>query len=58
MESAQTIGKIVYEEAAKAQAAAGAPGPAGATPGAEPSGDQPPKGDDVIDADFEVKESK
>ena len=55
MESAQTIGKLIYEEAAKAQAAAGAPG---ATPDAEPTGDEPPKGDDVIDADFEVKESK
>ena len=57
MESAQTIGKTIYEEAAKAQAAqAGAA--AGTTAGAEPTGDEPPKSDDVIDADFEVKESK
>ncbi|HUU84263.1 MAG TPA: molecular chaperone DnaK [Phycisphaerae bacterium] len=71
-EASQTIGKIIYEEAAKQAAAqAGAPGPGAAGPGAAPgagapsdegqeggSADQPPKGDDVIDADFEVKESK
>jgi molecular chaperone DnaK len=60
MASSQTIGKIIYEEAAKQAAAAGAaPGAAGPAPGeAAASDDQPPKGDDVIDADFEVKESK
>ncbi len=62
-EASQTIGKIIYEEVAKQAAAAGpAPGGEAPTPGTgqtgEPAADQPPKGDDVIDADFEVKESK
>ena len=66
MTASQEIGKIMYEEAAKAQAAAsgtavpggeegpeGAPAPEG-TPEAE--GDAKKKDDDVIDAEFEVKE--
>ncbi len=57
MESSQTIGKIIYEEAAKAAQASTASG-AGGTGAGQTSGDQPPKGDDVIDADFEVKETK
>ena len=70
-EASQTIGKIIYEEAAKqaaaqqaaagagagAEAGAAAAGPPGNGGGEAPT-DQPPKGDDVIDADFEVKESK
>jgi molecular chaperone DnaK len=64
MTDAQAIGKIIYEEAAKQQAAqAGAAGAAG--PGAGPTGtpgdeasSPPPKEDDVIDAEFEVKDSK
>ena len=60
MQDAQAIGKIVYEEMAKqqqaAQAAAGGPPPGDAAPGAEPP--EPPKADDVIDAEFEVKDSK
>jgi molecular chaperone DnaK len=55
MKDAQAIGKIIYEKAA-AQQAASAPHE-GATPGPRPSGDGKPK-DDVIDAEFEVKESK
>jgi molecular chaperone DnaK len=54
MTASQTIGKIMYEQAAKQEAAAGA---AGATPGA--GGGQPgdkKKDDDVIDAEYEVKE--
>ncbi len=51
MQDAQTIGKIIYEEAAKQQAAAGGPPPTGEAPEA-------PKDDDVIDAEFEVKDSK
>ncbi len=64
MTASQEIGKIMYEEAAKAQAAAGGTavpggeeGPQGA-PSAEaaPDGDGKKKDDDVIDAEFEVKE--
>ena len=54
----QAIGKIMYEEAAKAQAAAGGPGPGpGPAPDAQdapPSSDK--KDDDVIDAEYEVKD--
>jgi molecular chaperone DnaK len=62
MEASQTIGRIVYEEAArKQQAAGGAPGgPGGAAPGGEAGGGDGPsakKDEDVIDADFTVKES-
>ncbi|MFQ5490980.1 MAG: molecular chaperone DnaK [Phycisphaerae bacterium] len=58
MESSQTIGKIIYEEAAK-QAGATADAPPGGVAGASAAtGDGAEKQDDVIDADFEVKESK
>ncbi len=59
MTSSQAIGKIMYEEAAK-QAQAGAAqqtGPAGETVGAA-AGTDDKKDDDVIDAEFEVKEEK
>ena len=61
MKDAQTIGKVIYEAAAKqAQAAgAGAGGPDG--PGAGAHGPGPSGGDgkdDVIDAEFEVKDAK
>lgn len=57
-EASQTIGKIIYEEAAKQAATAGAaPGPEAAAATGD-TADEPPKADDVIDADFEVKESK
>ncbi len=50
------LGKVVYEaEAAKAAGAAS--GTAGATPGAEPKASTGKK-DDVIDAEFEVKDDK
>jgi molecular chaperone DnaK len=50
---AQAIGKVVYEEAAKQQAAA-----AGAQPGAAPPSEEGKGDDDVIDAEFEVKDAK
>jgi len=55
MTSSQEIGKVMYEQAAK-QA-----GAAGATPGAGPAEEpaaagEEKKGDDVIDAEYEVKE--
>ncbi|MFQ5495062.1 MAG: Hsp70 family protein, partial [Phycisphaerae bacterium] len=57
MTEAQTIGKIVYEEVAKQAAAAG---PAAAADGADEAAtaDTAPKADDVIDAEFEVKDAK
>jgi hypothetical protein len=55
MQDAQTIGKIVYEEMAKQQAAQAAAGEAPPSGGEAP---EPPKSDDVIDAEFEVKDSK
>ena len=60
-EASQTIGKIIYEEAAKQAATAGAAtgAPEDQPAGAESGGDEGgKKDDDVIDADFEVKESK
>jgi len=59
MEDAQTIGKIIYEEAAKQQQAAAGGGEA-ATPPPPPDGEGDPtsKDEDVIDAEFEVKNSK
>jgi len=63
MTSSQEIGKIMYEEAAKAQAAAGGPeGAAGQGPespqaeSTDEGGEAKKKDDDVIDAEFEVKE--
>jgi len=56
MKDAQTIGKIIYEKTAAQQASAPreSVSPGGAP---RPSGEGKPK-DDVIDAEFEVKESK
>ena len=55
-ETAQELGKILYEEAAKQQAAQqGAPEGAPGQPAPEP--EEPKKGgDDVIDAEFEAKD--
>ncbi len=54
MHQAQEIGKIVYEEMAKQQAAGG-----GAAPGDEAeSGGEQKADEDVIDADFTVKDNK
>ena len=49
--ASQTLGKIIYEEAAKQQAAAGAPGAETTATSDDNKGD-----DDVVDAEFEVKE--
>ncbi len=63
--TAQELGKVLYEEAAKKQAAAGGAPGAGAAPGGEPGAQQAPpeegevrrKGnEDVIDAEFEAKD--
>jgi molecular chaperone DnaK len=51
MQDAQAIGKVVYEETAKQQAAAKAETGHDPTPSGSPS-------DDVIDAEFEVKDAK
>lgn len=55
--ASQSLGKIMYEKVAQQQAAAGQPSPG------EPTADEPAaendkkkKGDDVIDAEFEVKD--
>jgi len=58
-QASQAIGKAMYEQAAKEQAAKqAAGGEAGPQPG--PQQDEPPKdkgkGDDVIDAEYEVKD--
>ncbi|MBU0719055.1 MAG: molecular chaperone DnaK [Planctomycetes bacterium] len=60
MQDAQTIGKIIYEQMAKQQAAAGGKAGAGAGPGASAAGSSADssKDGDVIDAEFEVKDSK
>ncbi len=58
---AQTLGKAVYEEVAKQQAAqtAQAEGPAGAAgPQADAGASTETSDEDVIDAEFEVKDSK
>ncbi len=59
MQEAQEIGKIIYEEMAKQQAAQQAAGGSAESSGAEaaPESDTA-KNEDVIDAEFEVKESK
>ncbi len=54
MKDAQTIGKIIYEKTAQ-QAQAASPGASGAD---TDSGSAAPKDDNVIDAEFEVKETK
>ncbi|MCG8405694.1 MAG: molecular chaperone DnaK [Phycisphaerales bacterium] len=53
--ASQALGKIIYEEAAKSQADAGGASPGGPPPGAD-SGGEKKKDEDVIDAEFEVKE--
>jgi len=63
MTDAQAIGKIVYEEMAKQQAAqqaAAGGGGADGGPQGEPAGDAGKSGadDNVIDAEFEVKDAK
>ena len=60
-EAGQELGKILYEEAAKKQAAEGGPGPEGAAPQGQQTppdeGDVRRKdNDDVIDAEFEAKD--
>ena len=57
-EAGQELGKVLYEEAAKKQAAAGAQaGPAPDEAGAPQEGEVKRKGgDDVIDAEFEAKD--
>jgi len=58
-EAGQELGKVLYEEAAKKQAAAGGQaGPAGPAPDAAPpqEGEVKRKDDDVIDAEFEAKD--
>jgi len=60
--ASQTLGKIIYEEAAKqaggpdAAAAAAAAGAGPGEPVTSPPDDSAKKDDDVIDAEFEVKE--
>ncbi len=63
MNEAQAIGKVVYEEVAKQQAADASASGDGAGSEAEPGADapgasDPSKGSDVIDAEFEVKDAK
>ena len=53
--AAQELGKVLYEEAARKQAASASPGKAEQTP--PPEGEVKRKrGDDVIDAEFEAKD--
>ena len=54
LQDAQAVSKIIYEEAAKQQAAAAPSG----TPSEGAADSAAPKDDDVIDAEFEVKDSK
>jgi molecular chaperone DnaK len=56
MEQAQEIGKIVYEEMAKQQQAAAAAGEGAAAPADD--ADAQKSDEDVIDADFTVKDGK
>jgi hypothetical protein len=59
MKDAQVIGKVIYEQTAKHQAAAGggpgAPGGDGFGGAGQPGGGQSAPQDDVIDAEYEVK---
>ncbi|OQY06331.1 MAG: molecular chaperone DnaK [Planctomycetales bacterium 4572_13] len=56
-QASQELGKILYEEAAKQQAAAGAqPGEPQPDADAEPQEGERKGGDDVIDAEFEAKD--
>jgi molecular chaperone DnaK len=53
----QELGKVLYEEAAKKQAASAPTGETGQAPPPPPEGEVKRKGeDDVIDAEFEVKD--
>ena len=54
----QELGKVLYEEAAKKQAASGAAGQAGQAPPPPPAEGEVKRkgGDDVIDAEFEAKD--
>jgi len=53
----QELGKVLYEEAAKKQAASAPTGEAGQAPPPPPEGEVKRKdGDDVIDAEFEAKD--
>ncbi len=54
MQASQAIGKVIYEQAAKEAEA----GQAGAPDGAAEGGGSGGAGDDVIDAEFEVKDAK
>ncbi len=58
MQEAQTIGKIVYEEVQKQQAAEGAAAGAGAESTGATDDDQSGGDDNVIEAEFEVKDAK
>jgi len=60
LQDAQTIGKIVYEQVAKQQAATGGGPGADGQPGGPSRGaaDKPKDDDNVIDAEFEVKDAK
>ncbi len=60
MTEAQAIGKIVYEEVAKQQQAAAGEGDAPGTPPPDDASGEPSSGgdDNVIDAEFEVKDAK
>ncbi|MEM7165964.1 MAG: molecular chaperone DnaK [Planctomycetota bacterium] len=58
-QASQEFGKQIYEKAAAAGAAEGGPGAAGPDASAGASGGEAADGaDDIIDADFEVKEEK
>jgi len=56
--ASQELGKVLYEEAAKKQAASATPGTAEQKPPPPPEGEVKRKGDgdDVIDAEFEAKD--
>jgi len=56
-EAAQELGKTLYEEAAKKQAASAPAGEPADQTGPPPEGEVKRKGDDVIDAEFEAKDS-
>jgi molecular chaperone DnaK len=56
-DASQELGKVLYEEAAKKQAASAQPGQAEQAPPPPPEGEVKRKGpDDVIDAEFEAKD--
>ena len=50
------LGKVIYEETAKEQAAKGEAGDAGGTQDGDADANKAKKGEDVIDAEYEVKE--